>query len=162
MIGQNAGCISRANARMAKVRCYLLSLSRGSQRFPRGRRQALQFGHRLVQLLCFILGCAFETRRPLHRAVRRIDRDFEVRANKQAGQVSIIDPQPDDVRSIPAKKLRLIDCAKTRRLRRAQLLPNRRFRRLEIFSFVCAVGQGDGHREENQQEDGLHMSGFHR
>jgi hypothetical protein len=66
------------------------------------------------------------------------------------------------VRSIPAKKLRLIDCAKTRRLRRAQLLRDRRFRSLEIFSFVCAVGQGDGQREENEQQDWLHMSGFHR
>ena len=147
---------------MAKVRCYLLSLSRGSQRFPRGRRQALQFGHRLVQLLCFILGCAFETRRPLHRAVRRIDRDFKVRANKQAGQVSIVDPQPDDMRSIPVRKLRLLEGAKTRRVRRAQLLRYRRFRSLEIFSFVRATGQGDGHREENEQQDCLHMSGFHR
>ena len=53
------------------------------------------------------------------------------------------------MRSIPAKKLRLIDCAKPRRLRRAQLLRYGRFRSLEIFSFVCAVGQGDGHCEES-------------
>ena len=147
---------------MAKVRCYLLSLSRGSQRFPRRRRQALQFGHRLVQLLCFILGCAFETRRPLHRAVRRIDRDFKVRANKQAGRVSIVDPQPDDVRSIPAKKLRLIDCAKTRRLRRAQLLRNRRFRRLGIFTFVCAAGRETVTEKRMSNRMGFNMSRFHR
>ena len=147
---------------MAKVRCYFLSLTGAVYGFLGADGQALQFGHRLVQLLFFILGCAFETRRPLHRAVRRIDRDFKVRANKRAGQVSIVDPQPDDMRSIPVRKLRLIEGAKTRRVRRAQLLRYRRFRSLEIFSFVCAAGQGDGHREENEQQDWLHMSGFHR
>ena len=147
---------------MAKVRCYFLSLTGGSLRFSRGRRQVLQFGHRLVQLLFFILGCAFETCRPLHRAVRRIDRDFKVRANKRAGQVSIVDPQPDDMRSIPVRKLRLLEGAKTRRVRRAQLLRYRRFRSLEIFSFVRAASQGNGHREENEQQGWLHMSGLHR
>jgi hypothetical protein len=110
----------------------------------------------------FHLGRAFGHVAPFTERFVRIDRDFKVRVlrNKQAGQVSIVDPQPDDVRSIPAKKLRLIDCAKiTRRLRRAQLLRNRRFA-VSKSSRLCAAGQGDG-REENQQQDGLHMSGFH-
>ena len=66
------------------------------------------------------------------------------------------------MRSIPVRKLRLLEGAKTRRVRRAQFLRNRRFRSLELFSFVCAAGQGNGHREENEQQGWLHMSGLHR
>jgi hypothetical protein len=138
------------------------SLSRDRRRFLRGRREGLQFGHRLVQLLFFILGRALSTRRPRHQAALRIDRDFKMRANEHTGQVSVLDPQPDSVHSIPGRKLRLIQCAKARRAWRAQLLGNRGFRGLEILSFVGAAGQGDGQHKDGEQQDPLHMSGFHR
>jgi hypothetical protein len=45
------------------------------------------------------------------QAALRIDRDFKVSANENAGQVSIIDPQLDHAPTISDRKLRMIDCA---------------------------------------------------
>ena len=68
---------------------------RRTRRFLSRRREPLQFGQCLVQLLCLIFGCAFETGRARHRAALRIDCDFKVRANERVGHVSVLDSQLD-------------------------------------------------------------------
>src|SRR4030095_10107575 len=51
---------------------------------------------------------------------------------------------------------------KTRRSGGLQLLGDCGFRGLEIFSFVCAAGQGEGQHEEGEHQDWTHRLDFHR